>query len=178
MSPTDPPLVACRELVIGYRRKALVPPINLTIARGALWVVLGRNGAGKTTWFRTLLGVMPPVSGRIERAPGLRIAYVPQRLGLDAILPVAARDIVAWGRLSGWSFLRPLAGPTDREACTAALAKAGAADLAGHSFRDLSEGQKQKVLFARMLATDADLVVLDEPTAAMDAVAERDAMHG
>jgi zinc transport system ATP-binding protein len=164
----------CERLVVGYAGKPLLPACDLEIRRGKLTMVLGRNGAGKTTFFRTVLGLLPPLSGRVVRAPGARVAYVGQGLVLDRILPLRARDVVAWGMLGGWSFLGRANGET-RDACQRALAEAGAAELADRNFHDLSEGQKQRVLLARMLAAHPDVGFLDEPTAAMDAVAEEEA---
>jgi len=172
-SATDIPL-RCERLVVGHGGRALLPPCDLSIARGKLTMVLGRNGAGKTTFFRTVLGLLPPVSGQIHRAPGVRIAYVGQGMSLDRILPLRARDVVAWGVLAGWSFLSPGNGAVEA-ACQRALAEAGCPELSGRPFHDLSEGQKQRVLLARMLAGQPDVGFLDEPTAAMDAVAEENA---
>jgi zinc transport system ATP-binding protein len=170
MSDTTVPL-RCERLVVGHGGRALLPPCDLEIQRGKLTMVLGRNGAGKTTFFRTVLGLMPPVSGRVVRAPGVRVAYVGQALVLDRILPLRARDVVAWGLLGGWDFLGRGNGES-RATCQRALAEAGVAELAERNFHDLSEGQKQRVLLARMLASQPDVGFLDEPTAAMDAVAE------
>ncbi len=168
-------LITCEQLVVGWNRPIL-PPIDLTIRRGRLLAVIGRNGSGKTTWFKTLIGLRKPLSGRVVKArPDLRIAYVPQVAQLDPILPVRARELVLWGRINGWGFLRPFSSRVDREACTRALAEAEATAFADKPYAELSEGQKQRVLFARMLATDGELALLDEPTAAMDPVAERDA---
>jgi len=173
--PEAAPLVRCDQLVVGWGRHAILPPMNVAIRRGKLLAVIGRNGSGKTTWFRTLLGLHAPLGGRIVKPADLRIAYVPQVAQLDPILPVRARELVLWGRIKGWGFMRPFASRADREACTRALAEAEATAFADKPYAELSEGQKQRILFARMLATDAQLALLDEPTAAMDPVAERDA---
>ncbi|MCC6994034.1 MAG: metal ABC transporter ATP-binding protein [Deltaproteobacteria bacterium] len=176
-APAPAPLIRCDKLVVGHRGQALLPAIDVDVRRGALLAVVGRNGSGKTTWFRTVLGLLPPVRGRVLHPTGKpRAAYVPQSTAIDKILPLTALDLVLWGRLRGWAFLRPAASRADRIAAQRALVEAEAADLAHRSFRDLSDGQRQRVLFARLLVTDADLALLDEPTAAMDLVAERDAM--
>jgi zinc transport system ATP-binding protein len=170
------PLLRCQRLVIGHQGQPLLPPCDLTVQPGSLVMVVGRNGSGKTTFFRTVLGLLPPVSGTIQRAPGLRVAYVGQVNALERILPVRARDVVSWGLQSGWSFLRIHGGRRARAACDRALAQAGAAELADRPFPTLSEGQKQRVLLARMLAAQPQVGFLDEPTAAMDAVAEEQAI--
>jgi zinc transport system ATP-binding protein len=170
-------VVRCEKLVVGYRGLPLLPPCDLVIRRGTLTIVVGRNGSGKSTFFRTVLGLLPPVSGRIERRdPGVRFAYVGQALVLDRVLPLRAREVVSWGLLSRWSFLRALDVGRTNEACLQALNEAGVPELADRPFRDLSEGQKQRVLLARMLASRPDVAFLDEPTAAMDAVAEEQAI--
>jgi zinc transport system ATP-binding protein len=168
-------LLRCERLVVGHAGQPILPACDLEIQRAKFTMVLGRNGAGKTTFFRTVLGLMPPVSGSVRRAPGVRIAYVGQGLALDRILPVRARDVVAWGTHSGWSFLHRSSRET-AAACHRALAEAGVPELADRPFRNLSEGQKQRVLLARMLVGAPDVGFLDEPTAAMDAVAEEEAI--
>lgn len=166
----DPPLIRCDELRVGHRGAPILPPINASIGQGEFWVVIGRNGSGKTTWFRTMLGLVPAVSGRVDRRAGLRVSHVPQRSDLDPLFPLAARDIVSLGVDRGWSFLRPRLGEPRAEK---ALADVDATALGGRPFRDLSEGQKARVLLARMFASDPEIAFLDEPTAAMDVVAER-----
>lgn len=166
-------LLRCTRLVIGHQGSPLLPPMDLSIRRGSLLLVVGRNGAGKSTWLETLLGLLPPVAGRVERAtPPPRMAYVPQTAGLDRILPVRTSTVISWGRLRGWSFLRPFASRADRATRHRAIEQADAASLLGHGFRDLSGGQRQRVLLARVLASEADVVVLDEPTASMDVAAQ------
>ncbi|MCB9741416.1 MAG: ATP-binding cassette domain-containing protein [Alphaproteobacteria bacterium] len=168
------PLLRCDQLSVGYGGKALLPPVSLAIHPGEFWAVIGRNGSGKTTWFRTLLGLLPAVSGAVVRGD-TQVAYVGQRSQLDPLYPLPVAEVVAQGALRGWSFLRPqLSQPPG---VAEALEAVGATDLAKRGFRTLSEGQKQRVLLARMVASGAQVALLDEPTAAMDAVAEREAME-
>ncbi|MGE6759509.1 metal ABC transporter ATP-binding protein [Corallococcus interemptor] len=177
--PPEPgePLLKCEQLVIGYGGKDILPPMDLVVRRRQFVAVVGRNGSGKSTWFKTLLGLIPPVSGRITLAsPDIRSAYVPQMSSIDSLLPVHARELTSWGRLSGWNFLRPFPSKADRQKVEAALDTAGARGIAKRPFRDLSGGEKQRALLARVIATEADVVLLDEPTAAMDAVAEKQTM--
>jgi zinc transport system ATP-binding protein len=177
-APRAERLLACEKLVIGYGGKGLLPPISLDVARGTFLAVVGRNGSGKSTFFKTLLGLLAPVSGRIAKAsPQMKTAYVPQTSSIDPILPVRPKEMVLWGRLSGWNFLKPFASREDRHLADTALDSAGARAFSHRPYRELSEGQKQRALLARVLATEADLVLLDEPTAAMDAVAERETMQ-
>ncbi len=172
-------LLRCDKLVIGHRGQALLPAIDLGIRRGSFLAVIGRNGSGKSTWLRTLLGFLRPLSGRVARSsPPPLLAYMAQAMTIDPLLPVRAIDLVRWGRLSGWGFARPEAGDGVRDRERRALDAAGAAPLAETLFRDLSEGQKQRVLLARLYARDPDVALLDEPTSAMDAVAERQALAG
>lgn len=161
-----------RGLVVGHRGRALLPPLDLELARGHLLLVLGRNGSGKTTLVRTLLGLLPAVAGAVEWAPGARRAYVPQAGALDPTVPVRACDVVAWSGLRGWDFARPWRR-TPAAKVADAMTALDVAGLAHRQLRELSGGQTQRVLFAGILAGAADVAVLDEPTAAMDAAGER-----
>lgn len=163
--------LSCAGLVVGYGGRALLPPLTVALGRGEFWAVVGRNGSGKTTWFKTMLGLLRPLSGEVRRG-GARLSYVPQRTGYDDLWPVTARDVVAMGIERGRSFFVP--GP--RPGVADALAAVGATELGERPFRSLSEGQKQRVLLARVVASHADVVFLDEPTAAMDPVAEQEAL--
>ncbi len=168
-------LLRLDRLVVGYAGKPLLPPIDVEVREGEFWVLLGRNGAGKTTVLRTILGLVPPVSGAVRQPAGpLRLGYLAQHVAFDPLYPVSVRDMVADGTLRGWSFLRP--GPRPTEVVDRALHAVGIADLARRRFRSLSGGQKQRTLFARMLATGAELVLLDEPTQGMDALAAREVL--
>ena len=172
-----PELFACRGLRVGIAGRAILPAIDLTIKAGQFWAVVGRNGAGKTTWLRTLLGLLPPVDGHVQTAADVRVSYLPQRSGLDDLYPLLAREVVAMGAERGWSFFGGLGAPDRKARVEQALAEVDAAQLAEQPFRRLSEGQKQRVLFARLIAGNAELAILDEPTSAMDKVAEREAFE-
>jgi len=171
-----PPLLRAVELRVGYDKRGILPPITATIAPGELWAVIGPNGAGKSTFVRTLLGLQPPVAGRVERAPGLRMSYVPQQSALDTIFPISVAEFVLMGRQAPGQFVG-LSSRADRDVARAALEEVDAADLARRQLRDLSGGQRQRVLIARAIASRAALFVLDEPTSALDISAEQQVME-
>jgi zinc transport system ATP-binding protein len=173
---TNAELLRCEKLVIGHKGQPLLPAFDLTLRRGRMLAVLGRNGSGKSTFFKTVLGFQPPVGGAIVAAsPEPHLAFMAQAATIDPLVPLRAREVVTLGTLSGWDFF----GANSKQrrlAAEAALKAVEASDLAASFVRDLSEGQRQRVLLARLLAAGADAVFLDEPTAAMDAVAEQNAM--
>ncbi|HEY6556195.1 MAG TPA: metal ABC transporter ATP-binding protein [Polyangiaceae bacterium] len=171
---TGAPLLRCDALVIGHGGRGILPPIDLSIQRGQFWAVIGRNGSGKTTWLRTVLGLAEPIRGSVRRTPGLRLSYLPQRNTLDELHPLLVREVVALGAERDWSFLG-FRRQASAEHVRHALSEMGVLELAERPFRQLSEGQKQRVLFARVAASNAELAILDEPTSAMDVIAEREA---
>jgi manganese/zinc/iron transport system ATP- binding protein len=159
-------------LSAGYSRRAVVPPLSFDVNRGEILGIVGPNGSGKTTLLRTILGLMRPLHGQVERKAGLTISYVPQRGHIDPILPVTALEVVLMGRAARAGPLHRM-DRSDRDAGHRALALLGAESLSRQLFRNLSGGQQQRVLLARALAADhIDLLVLDEPTAGMDAASE------
>ncbi len=130
--------------------------------------LVGPNGSGKTTILRAILNLIRPLSGSVERAvSGLRLGYVPQRESLDGIWPLRVREVVVMGLYDRIGlFRRP--GREDWSAAERAMEAVGIGDLADSRFASLSGGQKQRTLIARALATDPDILCLDEPTAGMD----------
>lgn len=168
-------LLTAEALEVGYSR-ALFAPLDLRIPPGELVCLVGRNGAGKTTLVRTLLGLLPPFGGSLKSHTTLRRAYLAQRANLDELYPMSARDVVRMGTLRGVSFLRPRPGAL--AAVEAALARFQLEELAARRYRDLSEGQKQRVLLARVVVAAPEFAVLDEPTSAMDRMAEQSAYAG
>lgn len=174
---TRPDLFECQALRVGIAGRAILPALDLTVKSGQFWAIVGRNGAGKTTWLRTLLGLLPAVSGRVKTARDVRVSYLPQRSGLDDLYPLLAREVVSIGAQRGWSFVGALGLRQHEDKVMKALQEVDASELSEQPFRSLSEGQKQRVLFARLLAGDAEVAILDEPTSAMDKVAEREAFE-
>jgi zinc transport system ATP-binding protein len=131
-----------------------------------------------TSAARAQLGTSTPVGGElVSKVSPLPVGYIPQRSVLDPLVPLRSWDVVAMGVERGSSFLRPLRRREARGEVDRALSEMGAAELAPRSFGELSEGQKQRVLMARLVAGHPALAVLDEPTAAMDEVAERQTLE-
>jgi len=167
-------LLTGRGLVVGYDGRALLPALDdVAIAPGEAWCVLGRNGAGKTTLLRTLSGLLPPVRGVVVRSPSLRLGYVPQRSDVDPLVPWRVVDLVQSGADRGLGFLPWRRAPDRASRLRALLDELDLTSLAREPYRALSEGQKQRVLLARGLASAPSLLVLDEPTASMDVENER-----
>ena len=170
-------VIEARDLVVGYGGRPLLPPATFRLQREELWALVGRNGGGKTTLLRTLLGLLPKIGGEVVWSPGARIGYVPQRADIDLSVPRLVRDVVGDGLDRGWSFLRPRLLRNEAGRVRDVLAETGMAHLVDESFLALSDGQRQRVLVARALVSDPEILVLDEPTNGMDVAAERAAFE-
>lgn len=150
--------------------------VDVQVEQGEFVAVLGANGSGKTTLVRTLIGLVPLASGRLELfgtplarfRDWPRLGYVPQRLSVGGGVPSTVREVVASGRVGRQRRLRR-ASAADREAVEHALADVGLTDRARDPVAALSGGQQQRVLIARALAGEPEVLVLDEPTAGVDA---------
>jgi ABC-type Mn2+/Zn2+ transport system ATPase subunit len=162
-----------RDVSLAYGRRSVLRHVDLDVPERSFLGLIGPNGSGKTTLLRAILGLVRPVSGRIEyrAGPAPRFGYIQQSQALDDLFPLTAEEIVLMGRV-------PLAGPfrrlgrADRAATAAAIETTGISELADQLYRDLSGGQKQRCMLARALATEPDLLALDEPTSDMDIAGE------
>ena len=166
------------NLSVAYQRKAVLENVSFSVPSGNLIGIIGPNGAGKSTLIKSILGLVPPLSGKVEmfgeryESVRKRIGYVPQKESVDWDFPTNALDVVTMGRYGklGW-FKRP--GKKDREIARMSLEKAGMADYADRQISQLSGGQQQRVFLARALAQEADLYFMDEPFAGVDAATEK-----
>jgi ABC-type Mn2+/Zn2+ transport system ATPase subunit len=168
-----PSLIDLGRVEVGYHGEPVLPPFDLAIAAGDAVGIVGPNGSGKTTLVRTMLGLLRPVRGAVtfplKRRP--RFGYVPQRAAVDAGFPLTALEVTLMGR---FGLIGPVRRPraVDVERARAALGDVGAADLGPRLFHDLSGGQRQRILVARALASEPEILVLDEPTNGMDLPSE------
>ncbi|ATO16937.1 ABC transporter [Micromonospora sp. WMMA2032] len=174
-----PPVIEIAHATVGYDGRPVLRDVSLTVTAGEVVAVLGANGSGKSTLVRAALALVPLGAGSVALfgTPQRRfrhwhrIGYVPQRLGAGGGVPATVGEVVASGRLARRGVLRP-AGRADREAVTAALRAVGLADRVGDPVATLSGGQQQRALIARALAGGPELLVLDEPTAGVDAASQ------
>ena len=167
-----------RDLTVSYGRKPVVWEAEAGFPRGCLAAIVGPNGAGKSTFLKAVLDLVPRASGRISffgqtyAKARSRIAYVPQRESVDWDYPVNACDVVAMGlyRRLGWC---RWVGRSEKKRAYEALERVGMGEFAERQISELSGGQQQRVFLARALVQDADLYLMDEPFAGVDATTEK-----
>ncbi len=170
-----PAVVDARGLGVAIGGRPVLRRVDLTVRAGEFVALMGANGSGKSTLVRALTGLRPLSSGTVrlfdvpleDFRDWSRIGYVPQRAGAAGGVPASVREVVAAGRLTHRRLFRPMTR-TDRAAVMNALDVVGLADRAGDGVSTLSGGQQQRVLIARALASEPDLLFLDEPTAGVD----------
>jgi zinc/manganese transport system ATP-binding protein len=172
----DPAGLVLENLTLTHGRRPAVHHVSGRFAPGSLTAVVGPNGAGKTTLLRALAGLHKPDSGRIAHEGTPRIALLPQLAALDRAFPIACRDVVMqglWPRLGAFRAV-PAA---ERERVGHALAAVGLSGFEARPVGTLSAGQTQRLLFARLLVQDADILLLDEPFNAVDAKTSADLLR-
>ncbi len=162
------------DLTVSYDRHPAVHHLSAEIPAAEMTAIVGPNGAGKSTLLKALLGLAPRIEGHIE-CSAKRIAYLPQQAEIDRTFPISVFDTVLLGRWSRFGGFGS-AGPADIHDAQHAIESVGLADFEQRPIDTLSVGQFQRVLFARVLLQDADLVLLDEPFAAIDSKTVADLM--
>jgi manganese/zinc/iron transport system ATP- binding protein len=174
-SPASP--LSIHDVTVAYDRKPVLWDVDYDAPRASLVGIIGPNGAGKSTLIKATLGLVPLASGRIHvfgqpaRTQRKRIGYVPQRESVDWDFPVSALDVVTMGRYGRIGLFRRIGKP-HRTAAMKCLEKVGMHDFAHRQISQLSGGQQQRVFLARALAQEADLYLMDEPFAGVDAATE------
>ncbi|MBI9102771.1 MAG: ABC transporter ATP-binding protein [Spirochaetales bacterium] len=165
-------VIEAKNLSFSYDSRKVLEDVNFTIRAGEMVTVVGPNGGGKSTLLKLILGLIEPTSGSLNvmgrdpRDSRSVVGYVPQYAIFDDRFPVTVNEVVLTGRLKKrFGFY----GKADRQAAEEAMEQASISDLAGNSFSALSGGQRQRVLIARALAGDPHIILLDEPTANVDA---------
>ncbi len=177
MTPATIPL-SVQDLTVAWHRKPVIWDVQFDVAPGQLVGIIGPNGAGKSTLLKAIMDLVPRTSGRVEIFGGpwkqnrQRVGYVPQRESVDWDFPVSVLDVVTMGLYGRLGWFRPVR-KQHREAAQRALERVGMGALAGRQISQLSGGQQQRTFLARALVQDADLYLMDEPFAAVDAATEQ-----
>ncbi len=172
MKNGNSPVISVKNVTFSYNRTPVLIDVSLDVFAGDFLAVIGPNGGGKSTLLKLIMGLYSPQRGEItvlgsrpkKSAP--RIGYVPQNTTINPSFPVTVMDVVLMGRLGKKK--RNRVTRADREAAMKALSLVGMDGLANRKTGDLSGGQQERVFIARALATDAEILILDEPTASID----------
>jgi zinc transport system ATP-binding protein len=149
-------LISAAHVCVRFGADEVLHDISLSVSPGEIVTILGPNGSGKSTLLRTLLGIVPVAEGKITRAPGLRIGYVPQRLMIDRTMPITVRRFLS------------LPNRVSDAAAETVLARVGMSGAGPDQMTTLSGGQQQRVLLARALLGAPQILMLDEPTQGLD----------
>ena len=169
-------LLACRDASLGYEGKAVWEHLDFQVRRGDYICIVGENGSGKSTLLKSLLGLLRPLSGRIERGAGLKggaIGYLPQQTRAQKDFPATVTEVVRSGFLGAGGH-RLLYTPAQKATALLNMGKLGVLELKDRCYRELSGGQQQRVLLARAMCAAGELLILDEPVTGLDPAAAQD----
>jgi manganese transport system ATP-binding protein len=169
------PVIVSRDLTVRYGETVAIEDVDLTIEPGRVVGLIGMNGSGKSTYFKSLVGLVTPSSGTTQLFGGdpedarqrSRVAYTPQNEAVDWTFPISVDEVVMMGRYGGQGWRRR-SSRTDRDAVASALERVELTDLAHRQVGALSGGQRKRTFIARSLAQGAELLLLDEPFAGVD----------
>ena len=162
--------LTCQKLCVGYDGKFVLQDLSFQVFAGDYLCIVGENGSGKSTLMKTILGLQPPISGRILTGDGLRkneIGYLPQQTQVQKDFPASVREIVLSG-CQGRCGSRPFYNREEKKLAADAMEKMQVAPLAKRCYRTLSGGQQQRVLLSRALCATQKMLLLDEPVSGLD----------
>lgn len=162
--------LTCQNLCVGYDGKSVLQDLNFEVFAGGYLCIVGENGSGKSTLMKTILGLQPPISGRILTGDGLRkneIGYLPQQTVIQKDFPTSVREIVLSG-CQGRCGSRPFYNKEEKKLAADAMEKMQITPLAKRCYRTLSGGQQQRVLLSRALCATRKMLLLDEPVSGLD----------
>ena len=162
--------LTCQKLCVGYDGKFVLQDLSFQVFAGDHLCIVGENGSGKSTLMKTILGLQPPISGRILTGDGLRkneIGYLPQQTQVQKDFPASVREIVLSG-CQGRCGSRPFYNREEKKLAADAMEKMQVAPLAKRCYRTLAGGQQQRVLLARALCATQKMLLLDEPVSGLD----------
>lgn len=162
--------LTCQNLCVGYDGKSVLQGLSFEVFAGDFLCIVGENGSGKSTLMKTILGLQPPISGRILTGDGLRkneIGYMPQQTQRQKDFPASVREIVLSG-CQGRCGSRPFYSKEEKQLAAEAMDRMHITPLAKRCYRELSGGQQQRVLLARALCAAGKMLLLDEPVSGLD----------
>lgn len=164
------PLLSFLNLSIGYENTVVLDNLSFEIEKGDYLAIIGENGAGKSTLLKTMLGLIPPIKGKVVFSNELKrteVGYLPQQTLAQRDFPASVYEVVLSGCLAR-NGLRPFYSKKDKELAKANIQKMGLEGFEKRCYRELSGGQQQRVLLARALCSSDKLLVLDEPVTGLD----------
>ena len=160
----------CDQVSVGYDGKAVLQNLNFTVNAGDYLCIVGENGSGKSTLMKTILGLQPPIAGKIETGDGLKqneIGYLPQQTAAQKDFPASVQEIVLSG-CQAHCGLRPFYNQQEKQLARENIQKMQIESLTKRCYRELSGGQQQRVLLARALCATRKMLLLDEPVSGLD----------
>ena len=167
------PQLSCKDLILGYDGKAVVENLSFEVNAGDYLCIVGENGSGKSTLMKTMLRLMPPISGKVSAGDGLltnEIGFLPQQTVIQRDFPASVREVVRSGCLGRIGF-SPFYGAAEKKLAEENMEKLGITSIAKKCYRELSGGQQQRALLARALCATRKILLLDEPASGLDPIA-------